>query len=522
MPNEEEQPLAVREQDDDAETPAPQAASDAEAAAETPEPLAEPDLKARLLEAIDVQLADAGVLRKTLTVTVPADFVHAEREKQFEELIGDVVVPGFRKGRAPRTLVEKRYGGEVSEQVLTKLASNAYMAATEKLELKILGDPVFRVKIKEKQRTDGRTEEVERDRLIGFQDALEHMKLPPEGEPLAFVCELEVKPEFELPKLDGIPVTRPKVTITDRDVEIEVKRQLSLASEWRPLAEGVVEPNDLVVADLKITVGDKTVKEQENVTLAARPQSVEGAELRDLGEKLTGAQSGDSRTLTAKLPDDYSAEEFRGAEATFELKIHEIKRLQLPPLDEAFLSPRGFESEQEFREFIRQRLEAQLSNAIRDGMRGQVYRYLLDQTKLDLPEGMSQRQIDRAVARRIAELRQRGVPQAEIDAHADELRTSARDKALTDLKLYFILEQIAEQLELDVSEEEFNGAVAEMARGYGLRFDRMRDILLKQGGLESVYLQIRDNKCIDALLAKADVTESEGPAQPASELADAT
>lgn len=520
MPTEEEHPLAVREQDDDAvETPATEAAADAEAP-ETEQP--EPDLKARLMEAIDVQVAEVGVLRKTLTVTVPADFIHAEREKQFEELIGDAVIPGFRKGRAPRTLVEKRFGDEISEQVLTKLASNAYLAATEKLELKILGDPLFRVKIKEKQRTDGRTEEVERDRLIAFQAALDHMKLPPEGQPLALVCELEVKPEFELPNLDGIPVTRPKVAINDNDVDIEVKRQLSLAGEWRPLAEGVVEQNDLVVADVKITADGKTVKEQENVTLAARPQSVEGAELRDLGEKLTGAQSGDTRTLTAKLPDDYPAEEFRGAEATFELKIHEIKRLQLPPLDEAFLTPRGFENEQEFREFIRNQLEAQLSNAIRDGMRGQVYRYLLDKTKLDLPEGMSQRQIDRAVARRVAELRQRGVPQAEIDAHADELRTSARDKALTDLKLYFILEQIAERLEIDVSEEEFNGAVAEMARSYGLRFDRMRDLLIKQGGIESVYLQIRDYKCIDALLDKAAIIESEGPAQPASELADAT
>src|SRR5205823_3636141 len=117
-----------------------------------------------------------------------------------------------------------------------------------------------------------------------------------------------------------------------------------------PVWDGAVELDDLVVADLKMTAGSEVLKQQENVTIAARPQRVEGVTLENLGEELKNARVGDVRTIQASMPDDAAREELRGKPVTFELKVNDIKRMRLPPLDQAFLSGQGFENEQEMRD----------------------------------------------------------------------------------------------------------------------------------------------------------------------------
>ncbi len=494
--------------------------------AETPE-----DMK----EIIDVSVADAGVLRKAITVTVPTERIQQERDKQYKELLNDALVPGFRKGHAPRRLIEKRFGGEVGDQILTKMVSTAYMAAIEKQGLKALGDPMFRIAAKESQQAEKAPDSAEapagdtppaettasRDRLVDFNTALEELKLPEDG-PLTFTCEVEIKPEFELPELENIPVEKPQVKITDDDVANQIDRLRRMRGEYVPVTEGGIESDDMVIADIKQIVGGETIAQHENVTLAARPQRVLDVTLQNLGDVLIGAKPGDVRTIEGKMPDEAEREDLRGKPVTFEVKINDIKRMRLPALDKEFLTAQGFDSEDEMRSQIRTGMERQLDQEIRRGMRGQIYKYLLDQTKLDLPADLSARQVDRAVIRRIVDLRRQGVPMSEIEKHADELRTSTGDRALSELKLHFITEKIAEKLEVEVSEEELNSQIAAIARHYGRRFDRVRDELAKEEGLENLYLQIRDEKVVDRLLDQAKITDTAGPATSVSDLAEAT
>src|SRR5262249_50943789 len=139
---------------------------------------------------------------------------------------------------------------------------------------------------------------------------------------------------------------------------------------------------------------------------------------------------------------------------------------QLPPVDPEFLSSIGFESEAAYRGWVREQMESQLDAELRRGMRRQVAEHLVKTVAIDLPEGLSNRQTDRVVQRRIVELSRNGVPEAEISKHADELRTQAQAQATSDLKLHFILERIAEELSVDVTEEEINAQIAQIARVY--------------------------------------------------------
>lgn len=454
------------------------------------------DIKELLKKAIGVKIDDAGGLRRTLTITVPRDSLQTELDKEFKELLTESTIPGFRKGRAPRRLVEKRFGRDVTDQVQTRIISNAYLAAIDREGVKVLGDPLIWVNMKEKS---GEMNE----KLVDMQVALAEMKIPEAGD-LTFRCEVEVKPEFDLPELEGIEITRPVVEVTDADVNEQIDRLRARRGSYAPMdPSAAVEKNDFLICDVRITVDGAEVKTIDNHPCAARAQLIEGAVMSDFGDKMAGAKMGESRTIEAALPDDYPTETYRGKKAQFELKVLEIKRLQLPPLDKAFLESLGFDGETELRDFVRANMTSQIDAEIRRGMQNQVRAYLLEQTKIQLPEGMSTRQAERIAARRRVELQRQGVPDEEIAKHADELMTSAREQAAAEMKLYFILDAIADKFEIDVSEDELNAQIAEMARAYNKRFDRMRDELARNDGLMMLFLEVRDEKCINRILESA-------------------
>jgi len=489
------------------------AASQTDEETETEEGEGVEDPKEALKKVVKVEVADAGVLRKTITVTVPRESLDLELDKDYKELISEAVVPGFRRGRAPRRLVEKRFGSEVGEQVQTRIVPNAFMAAIEKEDLKVLGDPMVWVKVKDKK-AKGEEGAAEKEQLLDMASALQHMKLPEQGD-LTFKCEVEMKPKFELPSLDGVPVEKPDIKISDEDIDARIDRVRAMRGNWVPVTDGEVEEDDLVICNLKMTVDGKVVKTEENARLAARPQRLEGAVLENLGEVLEGAKIGDARQIEGELPDDHEVADLRGKKATFDLTINEIKRLEMPPLEEQYYKSQGFDTLEEYRAWLREMMQGELDSEIKRSMREQVRQYLLEKTQLDLPEGMSARQTERVVLRRMIELQRRGVPQAEVEKYGDKLRTGAREQAVAELKLYFILEEIAEKLEIEVTEEEINGQIAAMARAYNRRFDRVRDDLARNNGIESLYLEIRDEKCIDKILETAEITEAKVEKKPA-------
>lgn len=471
---------------------------------------AEEDIKELLKKVLDVKIEDAGTLRKRLTITIPADTIRDQRDKQYSTLIKDAIIPGFRRGRAPRRLVERRFASEVGDEVQTRLVTNAYMAATEMKELKVLGDPQFW------STTDDAKEE-----LVEVEKALKRMKLPEDG-PLTYRCECEIWPQFTLPELTKIKVKRPKVKVTDKDVDKQIERLRSMRGTWEPVSSGKVQKDDLLIADVEMKVGKEVVKTSENVQVFARPQRVEGVNLEKLGDALVGAKPGDTKSVEGKIPDDFEKPELRGKTADFSFKIHELKRFILPPVDKTFLEATGFESEKDLKDFMRSQMESEMADAVKQGMRGQISKYMLDTVKMDLPEGLSRRHTDRAIIRKIVELRRNGVPQEEVNKHADELRTSAAKQAVEDLKLHFIMDDISEKLEIQVSEEELNGQIAAIARRYNRRFDRVRDELAQNDGLTALYLQIRDEKCLDKLLEDAEIQDTDGPAESISDVTEST
>lgn len=452
-----------------------------------------------LKQSVKADVRDAGVLRKEMRVTVPEKAIADHVTFNFDEIASDAVVPGFRKGRAPRRLIEKRFAGEVRDSLKTTILGQSFFAAVEAQKLSVLGDPLFRI------RTD------DGEKLVDFQEAVATFKLPERGD-LDYVCEFEVKPTFTLPELKGIPIKSPQITIDEKAVDDEILRQRKVRGHYEPLEGGAAEAEDMIVADVLLTSDGKEVKKEENLQLGVRPSRLDGVPLLTLHEVLKGAKVGDKRSVECTFPDDYERADLRGKKGNFEFTVQEVKRLS-PQSMQDFMQQLGCENEKELRELVRERMEAEVDRMIQRAKREQVFQYLLDKTPIDVPTDLSARQTDRAVIRRVVELQQNGVPMHEIEARIDELRTSAKEQVVRDLKLSFILEQVAAGLGVTVTEEEVNSEIARIARLYNRRFDRVRDELQAQGLFPQLVEQLKHDRCVAALLMHATIEQVSPPAE---------
>jgi trigger factor len=446
-----------------------------------------------LKEKVKADVEDVGTLRKKLSITVPAEVVAAHLEHNFKELRSDAIVPGFRKGRAPIQLVQKRYGADVRESLKSSILGQSFFAVVENQEFDVLGDPLFDIT------TD------EGEKLLEFEEALGHLKLPDSGD-FRYTCEIEIKPTFELPELKGIEIKAPKISITKKDVDEQLMRQRKIRGRWEPLEKGQARQDDQIIAKIKLVVGDEVVKEEDNVELAVRPARVDGILLEKLDKVFTGVTPGDQRTAECEIPDDYDRADLRGKQGRFEFTIHEVKRLKPITLKE-LAEAQGAASTEELREIIRDDMEAEFDRLVERANKEQVLEYLLGKVALELPGQLSARQTERAVLRKVIDLQQRGLPESDIEAQIDELRTSAKEEVARNLKLEFILEKVAEQLEVMVSDEEVNTEIARIARLYNQRFDRVRDNLHSRGLLTQLAEQIRQDKCVALLLKDAKTVE---------------
>ena len=214
-----------------------------------------------------VTIKDSGPCKKKVAVEIPEKSIKTSLDDQYEELRRDAVVPGFRKGRAPLRLLEKRFGSDVSEQVKLKLLSDASDSALKDNELDVLGDPDI---------------------------DYEKIELPREGA-MKFEFEIEVRPQFDLPKLKGIPVEKTKIEFTDEQIDKEIQIMQNRAGIWTPKEKGTVESDEQVVADVTLKVeGIQEEERHDNTEIFVRKQGfVGGVPIEKLDALLIGAKPGD-------------------------------------------------------------------------------------------------------------------------------------------------------------------------------------------------------------------------------------
>ena len=428
-----------------------------------------------------VTIEEAGPCKKKVSIEIPEETIKNATDEKYKELRKEALVPGFRKGRAPRRLLEKRFGKDTTEQIKLKLLIDASDSAVKDNELQPIGEPD-----------------------VDF----ENIEMPAEG-PLKFDFEVEVRPEFDLPQLEGIPVTRTKLEVTDEQIDREIERLQRWSGIWTPRKDGAVEPDDQIIADALLKAeGIEEEQKLDNIEIYVRQNGFVGEiPVEKLDELLAGAEAGQTKQISVDVPKTYFREEYRGKKVDIKIDIKDIKWLKPAELDENFLTRLGIEDENELREKTQDTLQSRLETQARTQMSEQIYEYLLDNTNFELPLDVVAQQATSLLQRQYTNLMMRGLAREQLEEQLEQLQAGSEEQAREQLKTFFIMDKVADKLEIDVSEEEINGHIAQIAIQRGQRPERMREQMERDGSLAQFRLEVRQNKCIAKLLETAKITE---------------
>jgi len=434
-----------------------------------------------------VRIEDSGPATKKVFVEVPKEAVAEKIAAQYKDLRQGALIPGFRKGHAPQKLLEKKFSDDVKEQVRRTLISESYQQAIEKNNLKVIGEPEF--------------------------ENPDDIKLADDA-PLTYAFSVEIQPDIKLPELKGIKVRKPNIEINDSHIDQAMLNLREQQGTLVPVEDRGVQARDYIVADVNLKVDGTVVSSQHDAQFVVKPGPVAGLPVEDLDKQLEGAKSGETRDVVVKLPETVPAENLRGKEVHIEIAVKDIKQMEPVEVDQEFLSGLGFKSEKELRDALREQMVERINFDVQQVMRRQVVDYLLANTQVDLPAKLTGRQSDRVVSRRAVDLMMRGMPRERVESNMEQLRRGAAEEGTRELKTFFILGKVAEQEEVDVTEPELNGRIATMALQQGHRPEKFKQELARDSNmLAQLYVQEREEKAIDKLLASAQIEEVEPTAE---------
>lgn len=431
-----------------------------------------------------VTVTDIGPCLKKLSIEIPAETVAEQLGTSIDTLLVEAELPGFRKGRAPKRLVERKFGSTVRREAKNQLVASAYQKAIEEHKLRVVGDPTS-------------------ETLAG--------KDIEDGKPLAFEVELEVSPEFELPELDGIEINKPLIETTDAMIDAEVERLR--------LNEGSLEARETVEAGDYLT-GHAVMKGEDGKTILDINDAVIqvptadkdgkgmilGVVVDDFSKQIGKPEIGKTLTVKTVGPEQHENEAVRGKDVVITFAVKRADRI-IPASVDDVAARYGMEGAAQVREAVKARIEQRVQVDQVTAMRNQVAKRLLDATTMTLPERLTALQSARNLERARMELMYRGTDPQAIEENLAGLRSGTADAAARELKLFFALDKAAEKLDIKVSEAEMNNRIAQMAFSRGERPEKLRQEIISRNQVGTVFQQIREHKTLDAILAKAKVTE---------------
>lgn len=452
---------------------------------------AEAEAKTRL--DLDVQISDVGPCKKHLKVTIPRTDV----ERQFTESLGvmtkEAVVPGFRPGKAPKSLVEKRFRKQVSGQVKSTLLMASLEQLDEEHKLNPITQPEFDI------------------------DAIE---LPAEG-PMVFEMDVEVRPDFPLPAYKALTVEAPTKAIEDADIEQQVVAFRERYAQLVPKFEGGAELGDYITANLTFHLEGKTYNEAKEIPFRLQHElKFQDGTVPGIDSILVGVKPGESREADAQIGSSSPDPEIQGKTIKVTFEVLDLKTLRLPAMDAEFFATTGFDDEADLREALRGVLERRNEYQKRQAIRRDILDKLVAETPFDLPADLVSRQEKTTLRRLAMELRQGGLSDIDLRAREAELRANAHETTLRSLKEFFILAKIAEAEDVKVEDSDMDDEIEAIAARSEENPRRVRARVEKEGLEEALASQILERKTIDRILQFVKLVEVPMAADKAVETLD--
>lgn len=409
-----------------------------------------------------------------LTVEVESDRVDAALDKAFKKVVAKVNVPGFRKGKVPRQIFEQRFGVEsLYQDALDILLPEVYSEAVDEAAI----EPVDRPEVDVEQ--------------IG------------KGQALKFTAKVLVKPEVELGDYKGLEVTETSSDVTAEEVEEELKRLQQRHAELVVVEEGAAENGDITVIDFEGSVDGVPFEggKAERYSLELGSNSfIPGFE-----EQVVGMSKDEEKDIEVSFPEDYHAEELKGKAAVFKVKLHDIKRKNLPALDDEFAKDVSeFETLEEYKQDIEKRLKERKEEAAKRDKENAVVQKAAANATVDIPSVM----VDSEVSGMVRDFEQRLQGQGmnmemytQFTGQTKEMiEEQMRGDAEQRVRNNLVLEAITKAENIEVSDEEMNAELDKLAEQYKRSADEIRTIFEANGSLDAMKRDLAVRKTVDFLV----------------------
>ncbi|ARK31627.1 trigger factor [Halalkalibacter krulwichiae] len=410
-----------------------------------------------------------------LTVDVEAEKVDAALDQAFKKVSKKVNVPGFRKGKVPRSLFEKQFGVEsLYQDALDILLPEAYAAAVTESGIEPVDRPEIDIETMEK------------------------------GSNLVFTAKVVVKPEVQLGDYKGLEVEEQDTTVTDEDVEAELKTLQERQAELVVVEEGTIENGDTAVFDFEGFVDGEAFEggQAENYSLEiGSGQFIPGFE-----EQMVGLKAGEEKEVEVTFPEEYHAENLAGKAATFKVKLHDIKRKELPALDDEFAKDVNEEVEtlDELKTQLKDKLTKDKEHQAEHAVRDTLVEKAAENATIDIPEAMVNTEVDRMLQEFEQRLQAQGMNLELYFQFSGQDEEAMREQFKTDaekrVRVNLTLEAIAVAENLEASDEDVEKEIEKMAEMYQRSADEIKNIFAAQGGLEGLKGDLKVQKAVEFLV----------------------
>lgn len=397
----------------------------------------------------------------SLRVEVAVERVRAAEERATARYAKRVRLPGFRKGKAPPSVVRRRFQDAIREEVIRELIGESWRVALKQEKLKPISDP--------------------RIRDLRFE----------ENAPVTFELLVEVKPELELRRLGGFQLTRRVTRVTDEMVDAQIEELRRRRAPWVPLSTEP-GPGDLVQVTLATLEGE-TEKDVRRYELVLG----EGRALPEIEERIAQLKPGEAGEVEVRLPDDFPDAARRGEVRRVRIVLHEAKRQELPPLDDAFAREIGdFDSLEELRQAVREDLEKEAAREADAEVRRQLIEQIVAANAVVAPRPL----VDRLLASYVQIYE---IPEGQLERFTAEFGPIVEAQVKRDL----VIDHVAERFNLKATEEELKQRVGEIARRRNVEAAKVYASLQKAGRLKELERSITEAKVYAYLLNQSTVTE---------------
>jgi trigger factor len=438
---------------------------------------------------------DINTTKKRLRIEIPSDVIEKEILSSVEKLRQRVKIPGFRPGKAPVNLIEKRFGKEIEAEVLEKIVPEYFTMAIREADLKPIDMPFL-------------------DEEVDFQ----------RKSPLNLSFTIEVLPKIENLTYENIAVKDIPVTVDEPDIE-ETLKKLQDKKALFEVAEKEIEMDDLVIFDYvesELVSGETFPSLKEIVSRM-------GNEVfpPDIMERVIGKKKGDIIEFQHAFDEAHKAREIAGKTLNIKVAIKEVKKKRLPEINDDFAKDLGYENLEELREKLKENIYKIKKNYAEKIQKAQIVNKLIEQHNFGIPESMLKKEIDTLMFEgnipktgakgentdtdsEIMDTIKETSGQEEKKENVEEMQTRIHEKAFRNVQAAIILQLIGQKEGVTVNDDEVEERISAIAQRLSATPETIKKLYLyREGSLESLRNSIREDKVLDLLLSKADIEKEE-------------